>query len=129
MPAVQHTVERGRSRNDNGERARQLRRAQTPAESRLWAVLRREWQGSHFRRQQVVEGFIVDFYCHEAALVVELDGAIHRQQSDEDAHRDAVLMGWGYTVIRLTNEDVTDHLPDALARIRQAIRSASDTCS
>ena len=129
MPPVQQTLVRGGGRSGTGERARQLRRAQTPAEARLWAVLRRDWQGSHFRRQQVVEGFIVDFYCHEAALVVEVDGPVHRAQADADAYRDAVLMGWGYTVIRLTNEDVTDHLPDALARIRHAIKSASDTCS
>ena len=129
MPPVRRTVVRGGGRSGTGERARELRRTQTPTEARLWAVLRDERQGTHFRRQQVVEGFIVDFYCHDAGLIVEVDGAIHAQQREADAYRDAVLAGWGFTVLRLSNEDVTDNLPGALARIRQAIKAAADTCS
>ena len=56
------------------ERARILRSEMTPVEKILWQELRRSKLGSHFRRQQVIAGFIVDFYCHSAGLVTELDG-------------------------------------------------------
>src|SRR4051812_33525571 len=62
-------------------RAKELRREMTPAERLLWSHLRRnQLNGLHFRRQQVIEGFITDFYCHSAALVVEVDGRIHEEQ-------------------------------------------------
>ena len=55
------------------ERAKELRREMTPAEKILWHELRANKLGVHFRRQQVIQGFIVDFYCHKAQLVVEVD--------------------------------------------------------
>ena len=57
----------------------------TPAEKILWQELRANKPGFHFRRQQVIAGFIVDFYCHKAALVVEVDGDIHHLKQEEDA--------------------------------------------
>ncbi len=51
----------------------------------IWQELRGNKLGVHFRRQQVIAGFIVDFYCHKAALVVEVDGDIHDLQQEEDA--------------------------------------------
>jgi len=59
------------------QRAKELRREMTPAEKILWEELRANKLGVHFRRQQVIAGFIVDFYCHRAGLVVEVDGDIH----------------------------------------------------
>ena len=70
------------------QRAKELRRDMTPAEKILWQELRANKLGVHFRRQQVIEGFIVDFYCHKAALVVEVDGDIHDLQQEEDARRE-----------------------------------------
>lgn len=65
------------------ERARTLRRVMTPAETCLWEQLRgNRCAGLHFRRQQVIDGFIADFYCHDAGLVVEVDGGVHKQQAD-----------------------------------------------
>jgi len=49
----------------------------TPAEELLWEELRANKRGGHFRRQQIIAGFIVDSYCHKVALVVEVDGDIH----------------------------------------------------
>jgi len=57
----------------------------TPAEEILWQELRGNKIGVHFRRQQIIAGFIVDYYCHKAALVVEVDGDIHDLQQEEDA--------------------------------------------
>jgi len=51
--------------------------------------------GVRFRRQQIIQGFIVDFYCHKAGLVIEVDGDIHDIQQDEDARREKVLREMG----------------------------------
>jgi very-short-patch-repair endonuclease len=64
------------------QRARELRREMTPAEKLLWHELRANKLGVHFRRQKIIAGFIVDFYCHKAALVIEVDGAIHDLQQE-----------------------------------------------
>ncbi len=62
------------------KRAKELRRNMTPAERRIWKHLRaNQLDGWHFRRQQIIDGFIVDFYCHKAKLVIEIDGPIHQQ--------------------------------------------------
>ena len=60
--------------------AKQLRHKMTPAERALWMALRRNGlDGFHFRRQQVIDGFIVDFYCDAAKLAIELDGTVHEE--------------------------------------------------
>ncbi|MDQ2688526.1 MAG: DUF559 domain-containing protein [Armatimonadota bacterium] len=101
--------------------ARRMRRAMTPAEAHLWECLRGSRLGAHFRRQQIIEGFIADFYCHSAALVVEVDGGIHQGQAEYDAERDRILLRRGLTILRLTNEEITTDRDAALARIRQAL--------
>jgi len=72
----------------------------TPAEKILWQELRGNKLGVHFRRQQVIAGFIVEFYCHNAGLVVEVDGDIHDLQQEEDARRERVLSEVGLRVVR-----------------------------
>ncbi len=103
-------------------RAKQFRRQLTPAERRLWECLRRnQLNGLHFRRQQVIEGFIVDFYCHSTRLVVEVDGSIHELQSEADAERERIFVGFGLRVLRFTNEDV-------LLRTDAVLRQISLAC-
>ena len=100
------------------ERARELRRDMSPAEKRLWQCLRRNrCSGLHFRRQQVIDGFIADFYCHAAGLIIELDGGIHQQQADYDIMRDRIIAARDLYVLRLQNERVIDDLPAVLAEI------------
>src|SRR3990172_7106292 len=82
------------------QRAKELRREMTAAEKILWQELRANKLGVHFRRQQVIAGFIVDFYCHKAALVVEVDGDIHDLQQEEDARREKVLSEIGLRIVR-----------------------------
>ncbi len=61
------------------ERTKEFRRQMTPEEKILWQRLRaNRLNGLHFRRQQIIDGFIVDFYCHSAGVVVEVDGEIHQ---------------------------------------------------
>ena len=63
------------------KRAKELRQNMTPAEKILWQYLRAErFHNLKFRRQQIIEGFIVDFYCHSLRLVIEVDGEIHEHQ-------------------------------------------------
>ena len=103
------------------DRARQLRGAMTPTERILWQVLRRNaLRGLHFRRQQVIAGFIVDFYCHTAALAVAIDGEVHQQRSDYDRDRDRILTAAGVQVIRFANADVIGNLELVLSRIAAA---------
>ena len=99
------------------ERARILRNKMTPAENILWRELRTNKLGFHFRRQQVIAGFIVDFYCHSTGLVIELDGDIHREQQEYDAGRDKILGDMGLHVVRFSNDDVLINLPRVLSQV------------
>jgi very-short-patch-repair endonuclease len=102
------------------ERARELRQSMTPAEKLLWERLRgHSPDGLRWRRQQVIDGFIVDFYCHAARLVVELDGAVHNQQAEYDSARDATLATRDLLILRFSNTEVERDIIGVLARIRQ----------
>ncbi len=84
------------------ERAKELRKEMTPAEGLLWQRLRAgRLTGIHFRRQQVIGRFIVDFYCHQAGVVVEVDGGIHQEQVDYDQEREAYLRQHGLAVLAI----------------------------
>ena len=103
------------------QRAKELRRDMTPAEKILWQELRANKLGVHFRRQQVIAGFIVDFYCHKAALVIEVDGGIHDLQQEEDARREKVLSEMGLRVVRFRNEEVMKNLSAVVGRVCDAV--------
>ena len=100
------------------QRARELRRDKTPAEKILWEELRANKQGVHFRRQQVITGFIVDFYCHKSALVVEVDGDIHDLQQEEDTRREKTLHELGLKIVRFRNDEVVKDLSAVVGEIR-----------
>lgn len=100
--------------------ARDLRQNMTPAEQILWDNLRnRQCGGFKFRRQQVIEGFVADFYCEKAKLVVEVDGGIHSEESQKelDEHRDKVFQSRNIKTIRFPNNMVQNNLNDVLANI------------
>ena len=105
---------------------RKLRRDQTNAEELLWKELRgRKFRGIKFLRQHPIifeyygkKRFIVaDFYCHEAKLIIELDGGIHEKQKDYDKARDYVTKSLGFKVLRLVNENVIGEINQALTAI------------
>ncbi len=105
------------------ERALEMRRAPTPEERLLWERLRRNALGGlHFRRQQIIDGFIVDFYCHAAGLVVEIDGPIHDERQSYDEERDAILASRGLRILRFSNEEVRADIRSVLARVLEATR-------
>ena len=100
------------------QRAKELRRQMTQEEKILWQHLRaNQLNGLHFRRQQIIDGFITDFYCHAARLVIEVDGEIHQQQAEYDAERDRILLARGLRLLRIRNEQVRQNLDKVLARI------------
>jgi very-short-patch-repair endonuclease len=102
-------------------RSKDLRREMTPTEARLWQRLRaNRLEGFHFRRQQVIDRFIVDFYCHQADLVVEVDGGVHLDQEEYDRERDLCLQERGLKVLRFTNTQVNNNLEDVLSLILEA---------
>jgi very-short-patch-repair endonuclease len=104
---------------DKHDRARELRKSPPPEERILWSRLRAgRLGGLHFRRQQVISGFIVDFYCHHAALVIELDGPIHDESYDSE--RDNVLESLDLQVLRFKNEMIHSNLADVLKAIESA---------
>lgn len=103
------------------QRARELRHNMTPAETMLWQELRANKLGVHFRRQQIIAGFIVDFYCHKAALVVEVDGDIHDLQQEEDARREKALNDIGLRIVRFRNKEVLGNLSVVVSKIKQLI--------
>lgn len=88
--------------------ARELRQPQTPAEATLWRHLRNRNLKYKFRRQHPIDFFIIDFYCAEAKLLIEIDGASHliKEQMEYDQARTEYLEDLGYKVIRFTNDDV-----------------------
>lgn len=94
--------------------AKSLRRIQTSSEERLWKILRNgNMNGLRFRRQHPLSNFIVDFYCHELRLVIEVDGDIHKKPNikERDEIREAAIKELGLVVMRFSNEDVYFH-PD-----------------
>lgn len=100
-------------------RSRAMRRDMTPEEAILWEQLRRNAMGGlKFRRQQIIDGFIADFYCHSAALVIELDGSHH--EAEYDAQRDSVIRHRGLQILRFTNEAVRTDLAGVLRKIANA---------
>ena len=76
------------------------------------------WVGVRFRRQQIIQGFIVDFYCHKSALVVEVDGDVHDLQQDEDARREKALREMGLRIVRFRNDEVVRELSAVVGKIR-----------
>ena len=101
------------------KRAREMRKALTPPEARLWVQLRRlRDKGFPFRRQTPFRGYFLDFVCLRARLVIEVDGRTHETRVEHDRTREAVLLCEGFKTVRFTNEDVRDHLDWVMDRIR-----------
>lgn len=109
---------------DMKERARHMRKNPTPAEAILWARLRkRQVKGFQFRRQHPIVRFIVDFYCAEAKLVVEVDGSVHDQPGHEkyDVEREQFLEKLGLRVLRFSNAKVVTETDAAINAISEAL--------
>ncbi|HPR65301.1 MAG TPA: N-6 DNA methylase [Thermoanaerobaculia bacterium] len=112
--------------SDLVKQARELRKKQTPAEELFWQLVRnRQFMDLKFRRQHQIGDYIVDFYCPEANLIIELDGSVHEKDSRQkiDKKRDAYLTSVGNKVIRIKNEDLIDSTQDTLHKISENLPS------
>ena len=103
------------------DRARAMRHDQTPAERRLWGLLRGgRLGGLKFRRQVPVGGYIADFACNDPKVIVECDGGQHAENT-YDAARDAWFRAEGFLVLRYWNADVLDHPRETAEAILRAV--------
>lgn len=102
------TCRRSKVYQEKKELAKRFRKEPTRAEEKAWNLLRsRRCMGLKFRRQQVIGGFIVDFYCPALGLVLEVDGGVHDRQEAQDKEREEVLCALGLRVVRIRNENVS----------------------
>ena len=105
-----------------GSLARAQRRQATDAEHLLWTHLRgRQLMGFKFRRQEVIEPYIVDFVCLDAKLIIEADGGQHAEQIAYDARRTSELETMGYRVMRFWNHEILKELHSVLEQIQSAL--------
>jgi len=97
-----------------------LRHALTPAEKILWDKLRnKQVKGYRFRRQHPIGDFIVDFFCYDAMLVIEVDGEIHNEafQNERDLQRTKLLNNLGLKEIRFKNDEILNQIDQVINRI------------
>ena len=105
------------------KRARGLRKSMTDAEHALWRVLRgKQLEGRKFRRQYPISGYVADFVCIEARLVIELDGGQHAEQVAYDARRTEDLRIAGYRVIRFWNNEGLENMDGVLEALYLALQ-------
>ncbi len=101
--------------------ARNLRQSSTKSEIRLWKYIKGKVLGYQFHRQVPIDEFIVDFFCHELRLIIEIDGYTHDYNYEHDLHRQEKLESFGLQLIRFTDEDIRKHLNDVLRIIKVKI--------
>ena len=111
---------------DIHQRAIELRQTETEAEKKLWSLIRnRQLNGKKFRRQHAFTNYILDFYCHECKLAVELDGTPHQEKENKeyDAARTRLLEEYGITVLRFWNNEVMNDDKKVIEKIASFLKS------
>ncbi|MBD0850761.1 endonuclease domain-containing protein [Maribacter arenosus] len=111
---------------------KELRNKLTPAEAFLWNHLKnRQLEGRKFRRQHSIEKFIVDFYCYEEQLIIELDGEVHNEpkQVAYDDRRTKRLEKLGNRVLRFENKMVYDNLGSVIQEIKENFKNSTTSSS
>ena len=110
------------------EYARELRHRTTAAEQKLWSLLRnRQLKGKKFRRQHAIANYVVDFYCNECKLAIELDGNFHtsKEAKEYDKARTALLNELEITVLRFWNEEVIKNPEEVLQKISGHLKQST----
>ncbi len=102
------------------ETAKMLRNRMTDAEKKLWEKLKgKQIYGQRFRRQHPIDIFIVDFYCHKARLVIEIDGDIHKEQLEYDDGREAEIEAYNIKIIRFSNYEVNYDIENVVRKLKK----------
>jgi very-short-patch-repair endonuclease len=107
--------------------AADLRKSMTPAEKVLWKKLRdKNVKGFRFRRQHPISDFIVDFFCYDSMLVIEIDGDVHDEvyQNERDIQRTRLMRNLGIREIRFRNEEVLYHIDHVISEIKDELSKA-----
>lgn len=107
-------------REDLIEKARKLRKKSTPGERAMWNVLRRKQVlGFEFRRQRPIDCFILDFYCKECMLAIEIDGSSHYYKQEYDNWRQKKLESMGVKFLRFSESDAKKHTESVVKEIEK----------
>ncbi|HVU14275.1 MAG TPA: DUF559 domain-containing protein, partial [Phototrophicaceae bacterium] len=122
----QKQIDQQQKQRESSEAVQQLEQQRrvnpSPAENQLWELMRKQkFEGYQFRRQEPIERFIVDFYCREIGVVVEVDGATGQYSRQEEAIRQSYLESLGLRVVRLRERDLADDVQDVLQQIGDAV--------
>lgn len=115
---------------DSKQNRKGLRQKLTPAEAFLWKYLsRKQLKNRKFRRQHGIDNYIVDFYCASENLIVELDGEVHMNSTQEeyDSKRTKYLESLGLTVVRFENKMVFENLSSVLKEIEENFKNHNDS--
>lgn len=103
-----------------------LRNHSTPSEITLWNHIRKKALGVEFHRQVTILEYIVDFYCHELALAIEVDGNIHEFRFLEDSQRQEAIEKYGVTFVRFSNEEINTNLFGVLSSLENIINTLKE---
>ena len=117
---MQEFIQPRHSLKDFKERRRELRKNQTPQESKLWYQLRKKTLGVRFRRQHSIGGYIADFYCTTHKLIIEIDGSVHDTEEAQkyDEVRSQYFREFGYKILRFSNTEVDKNIEVVLEKIK-----------
>ena len=103
--------------------AQEFRKKPTKSEKIMWSALRRkDFLGYKFRRQHVIDGYILDFYCPKLKLAVEIDGGIHQRQIQADKERQAIIETDGIKFFRINSEEVENSIVLVMEKLKKRIR-------
>ncbi len=106
---------------DLKERRKNLRKEATEQENLLWWHIRGKRIGSKFRRQHSIGGYILDFYCPEKKLIIEIDGGIHNKTNNQlnDRIRDKFFTDLDYKILRFTNDQIENKITEVIHKIKE----------
>ena len=109
------------------ELARELRKNSTLSEVLLWLKIKGKTMGVEFHRQVPIDNFIVDFYCHELMLAIEIDGSSHDEKQDYDQNRQLILENLGVRFIRFSDIDVKQKMGWVLEELMICVEASRDS--
>ncbi len=113
------------NKKETSEFRKKLRKESTPQEIILWSRLRRKALGYKFRRQHAIGGYIVDFFCSEKNLVIEIDGWQHKEAVEYDEERTRYLESLGLKVLRFWNNEINGNLEGVILKVEESLKNNS----
>lgn len=104
--------------------AREFRKSPTRSERIMWNILRGNNNlGFYFRRQHIIDGYIIDFYCVRLKLAIEIDGDVHQKQITEDNERQKILEAKGIKFFRISSAEVEENVNNVIIKLKKYIEN------